>query len=53
MLGVSESQFGKWVRRGWILPVKYPGIRATGFVASEVEALGARIIREGRRRASE
>lgn len=48
LLDVSESQLVKWERAGWIAPVKYPGIRAVGYAAEDVEALARRIIREGR-----
>lgn len=43
-IGVSESQFIKWERAGWITAVRYPGIRAVGYVADEVRDLARRII---------
>lgn len=42
-LAVSESLIAIFVRRGWLTPVRIPGIRATRFARQEVEDLAAKI----------
>ena len=45
-LSVSESLVNVFVRRGWLTPVRIPGVRATRVAREEVEEL-ARKIRSG------
>lgn len=40
---VSESLVAMFVRRGWLTPVRIPGVRATRFALEDVKALARQI----------